>query len=351
MSHFVVSVIVSPEKLAEHNTGQLITSLNEAVTAMLAPYHQFECTGYNDEYVQDVDITNDILEMISKGDSYTDSKYDVESALEYYGIERDRYVESLAEIDRENAHKFGYALVRYQDGGAFQIQDNGAGQLIAVDPDNDTRPFELIRAFDRTNPNYKWDWWTIGGRWQGMFENRKGQKCDYLRKGDWPLEEVLERETNRYLRYYDDVNAVLAQYPDVRGFEEIRDEMLAQGSNVDAARKFYWDQPGVTAAMQVKRFDATKEELADRWDEGRVVSRWGNGLSDFLKPRDEYAKKIGWQVVGTYAILDDDGWHEKGKMGWFGMSSDDDESWSIKAMERMRSLPDDHYIVAVDCHI
>ena len=41
MSHFTVLVI------------------GDKVEEQLAPYHEFECTGYNDEYVQDIDITEE----------------------------------------------------------------------------------------------------------------------------------------------------------------------------------------------------------------------------------------------------------------------------------------------------
>jgi len=30
------------------------------VDAQMAPYHEYECTGYNDQYVQDIDVTEDI---------------------------------------------------------------------------------------------------------------------------------------------------------------------------------------------------------------------------------------------------------------------------------------------------
>src|SRR4051794_35627293 len=33
---------------------------------------------------------------------------------------------------------------------------------------------EVIKAIDRSNPNKKWDWWQIGGRWSGLLQVKPG---------------------------------------------------------------------------------------------------------------------------------------------------------------------------------
>ena len=43
MSHFVVLVV------------------GNDIEKQLQPFHEFECTGIDDEYVQDVDITDEVL--------------------------------------------------------------------------------------------------------------------------------------------------------------------------------------------------------------------------------------------------------------------------------------------------
>lgn len=48
MSHYVIAV------LTKHGT-------NDEVAQLMAPYHQFECTGLDDQYVVDVDITGKLL--------------------------------------------------------------------------------------------------------------------------------------------------------------------------------------------------------------------------------------------------------------------------------------------------
>ena len=127
MSHFTVMVI------GENHEKQL------------APFHEFECTGNNDEYVQDEDVTEEIQARI-------DDKEDpesIEEALGYYGLE-DKIVDDESKVEKvgdECVHKYGYAIVK--DG-------------------------KLIKAVNRTNPNRKWDWWQMGGRWSGFLKLKEG---------------------------------------------------------------------------------------------------------------------------------------------------------------------------------
>jgi len=115
MSHFTVLVIGNnPEN-------------------QLAPYHEFETTGVNDQYVQDVDRTEEVQAQITKFGN-------LQEGLEYFGIE-DNVVSDETDLDISKKHKYGYAIVI--DG-------------------------KLIKAVKRTNPNRKWDWYQLGGRWSGL---------------------------------------------------------------------------------------------------------------------------------------------------------------------------------------
>lgn len=103
MSHFSVLVI------------------GENIEEQLQPYHEFECTGISDQYVVDVDKTEELLaRMEGKGDYQNGEKESLEEALGYYGLE-ERIVGSEDEVDREGEHKFGFAIV--QDGKLIKAVD------------------------------------------------------------------------------------------------------------------------------------------------------------------------------------------------------------------------------------
>ena len=121
MSHFAIIVIGNnPEE-------------------QLAAYHEFECTGINNEFVQEIDVTQETKE------DYKRNKKDYKNAKEflqdYYGR---RTVESEKEVNIEGEQKYGYAI----------LNKNGS----------------IKKVIKRTNPNAKWDWYVLGGRWTGFFK-------------------------------------------------------------------------------------------------------------------------------------------------------------------------------------
>ena len=92
MSHFTVMVI-GPDHEAQ-----------------LAPYHEFECTGVADQYVVDVDITDEFRDVMADAEEdREDDQSALDYALEYYGFD-DQVVADESEVDRDGEHKLG--LVR-----------------------------------------------------------------------------------------------------------------------------------------------------------------------------------------------------------------------------------------------
>jgi hypothetical protein len=204
MSHFTVLVI------GENPEGQL------------EPYHEFECTGQDDYYVKDIDITEQVRKdyedatvvRYRDGDGnlyepYSDEFYrdPTEAEREIIGpiagsgcgggiqwSSRDwkdgrgyrtkvkfkpdhleeveiplKEIESFLEYCTEHEGK-----PRITEAGlGFERREN-KGKLskaykygyTVIDPV--TR--EVIRVIRRTNPNAKWDWYQLGGRWTGLFK-------------------------------------------------------------------------------------------------------------------------------------------------------------------------------------
>jgi len=111
------------------------------------------------------------------------------------------------------------------------------------------------------NPDSKWDWYALGGRWSGMIKLKKGTKGTKGRSG------VFNNEV------------------------------------------------GIDSAM--------KGDI-DNLDE-----------------------------LKTFAVLKDGEWYERGKMGWWGITTNemDETSWDKEIVEFLRDLPDYTLISIYDCHI
>jgi len=306
MSHFTVMVI------GENHEKQL------------APFHEFECTGNNDEYVQDEDVTEEIQARI-------DDKEDpesIEEALGYYGLE-DKIVDDESKVEKvgdECVHKYGYAIVK--DG-------------------------KLIKAVNRTNPNRKWDWWQMGGRWSGFLKLKEGAEgecgqrswmnrggpqdagfCDSALKGAIDFEGMRNDAGERAGDQWDKVHEILADRS-FRTWDQVKEDCTVDGStDFDKARQVYNAQPPVA--------DFRKGDFG-----------FFSSPDEYLITRDQYVANARASAISTYAVLKDGEWYEKGEMGWFGMSSDKmtDQEWAIKVGELLDGLSDDTRITVVDCHI
>ena len=281
MSHFNVLVIGSnPEK-------------------SLAPFHEFECTGINDEFIQEEDISDEIRADIEDQGS-------VEEAV-IYNLGDDSIVSNESELDLNNKHKFGYAVVR--DG-------------------------VLVKAVRRTNPNKKWDWYVLGGRWSGFLLHKNGMRVDALKKSELDVGGMLSDKAINAKREFEEFASAISGHDFPRTWTSIRTEAGAR--NIEKAREIYHSQPAIKA-LQKRGIDRVF---------GCVVEYFGNDEQEFVIQQANSA-------LSTYAIIHEGNWIAKGDMGWFGISDDtiSQEQWNEKVSELITGLPDDTLLSLFDCHI
>lgn len=133
----------------------------------LAPFHEFECTGDDNEFVQELDRTE---EFRIEYEHATTTRYKAPDGTMHRQVPV-KSVQSFAEWVQdyhgqkittapiiETEHKYGFTLVNSEN--------------------------EVLRVVDRTNPNYKWDWWTVGGRYTGLLLLKDGRRVDTARKSE-----------------------------------------------------------------------------------------------------------------------------------------------------------------------
>lgn len=287
MSHFCVIVI------------------GEDVEAQLQPYHEFECTGVDDQYVVDVDQTAEVQAKIAE--------YGLRDGLEYFGL-HDRQVADEADADRDGAHQYGYAVVR--DG-------------------------VLVKAVDRTNPNAKWDWWVIGGRWSGYFTLRNGDKADAAAFCEIDFRKMRDDAAVKAAARFDKYRAIIGGAPTPETFDAIRVRHTADGqTDWDAASAEYGAQPAVRAIRAYR-------------DDHDFVMMTCDEVQALHGSQDLYVDAARRRAVAPYAVLKDGVWHAKGEMGWFGLSRDAEaqDDWNRRADALLEGLAPDTRLTIVDCHI
>lgn len=284
MSHFCV--LVSGDY--EHN---------------LAPFHEFECTGEVDEFVVDVDITEDARSTYEGRDEEDRGGSFIEFVQGWYGSKP--VVKPNETIDREDAHKWGFILV----------DENG----------------EVEKVVDRTNPNAKWDGYVVGGRWRGSLLLKDGGRGDSALKSEIDFDVMRKMARDDAEAQWNKAQPTCDWLP----FATIR-EMYP--GDMDRARKEYWAQPGLAA---------TKE----RNDADQMF--WMFDYDEFLKGKEEYIASSAAKRFAPFAFVHERKWNQLGDMGWWGMSSNEMEGkeWGQIVDAWIDSLPDDTVITMIDCHI
>jgi hypothetical protein len=341
MSHFAVMVI------------------GDDIESQLQPYHEFECSGIADQYVQDVDRTEEARTEFAER---TETRLRApDGTLHSFFDERGGWRPEFSQMDSGSAilarrtyfvpegyekievpaHTvesftdwasgwYGWAIVPF--GKKPDIEDAHKYGWIELDAAGEAK-----RLIDRTNPNKKWDWWQVGGRWSNRLLLKGGEKADSARKADIDFDGMRDAAAAKAGERWDKAAAakIAAGYSaDSRwdSWTHFRD--VVHAGNIGAARDAYHAQP-------VKQ--AVEKGLDNPWD----------GVDEYLVPRDDYVQSARDGAAVFYALVKESQWIARGTMGWFGMSRDeiDDGEWDRKVNEMLNGLPDDTRITIVDCHI
>lgn len=196
MSHFSVLVIRRPDQ-----------SLDE----LLQPFHEFECTGNADRYVQNIDLTEQARKEYEEATTrrYRDMSGKLHDPYqdEFYREFTAEELERIRPCGSGSGHGLSYFSKDWGDGKGHRPKAHflptGWEDIKVMTRDEETflewadgwygyKPVaygekpdfagehkygfvelsaagEIERIVKRTNQEAKWDWWTIGGRYSGKF--------------------------------------------------------------------------------------------------------------------------------------------------------------------------------------
>jgi hypothetical protein len=356
MSHFGVMVIGDePEK-------------------QLAPYHEFECTGRDDQYIQDIDKTDELRKDFAE--ATTTRLRAPDGTLHSFFDERGNWRPEFSRPE-ENAPTWdkgrrtyfappGYEKVEVptKDVESFAEYIEGwSGQKIVpfgTNPDlKETHKFgyvlldaagEVTKVIDRTNPNKKWDWHLLGGRWTGFFRLKQGRdgltgkpglmtaaaeagRADQARKGDIDFDGMRDEEEQKAREKYRRFFGLIGDAPFPQTFAALREE---HPKDIEAARKAYWAQ------LAIERIKGDDE------------LRWIDDVAEeFRCTEDVYAQRARDRAVVCFALVKDSQWYERGEMGWWACVSNekDRNEWNREFSKLLDSVGDDTLLSVFDCHI
>jgi len=382
MSHFTVLVVL-PRKPTEEN---------KLLSKALQPFHEYECTDVLDEHVVFVDEHTEVLKEFEAETEYWRTPCTDEC---FQGYEDQFYREPNAKekdivgmgtgcgggiswSSRDWGDSKGYrAKVRMDDHEIRSLlgyerfkTTKGAAYDSLLDYAEKYHGYTEVqngRIGRMTNPNAKWDWWEVGGRWGGQLLAKKPEEAfkgeagimgsqfdekgfDGMCVSNLDLEAMRKQKADRALNgiissinekglSYDEALKLWLNYIDNKKSIEKQWDDLPEDDR-PAYRNWITEQGEGNAV-----FDARESGILDAW------GCWGESLPDTV--RDPIAYAAARPALTCWAYLEDGVWNEKGSMGWFGMSSDNKDAaeWEDAITKRIEGLPDSYWVVMVDCHI
>ena len=195
-------------------------------------------------------------------------------------------------IDWVRKHIEQFKTAPDEDCWNFMAQDYGDGLKDAAG-----------NLFSTYNPQSKWDWYQVGGRFAGTLKTEYGNVNEApVEAIDITLDEQLYR---RAVHFW---------------------EVVIEGVPLQP-----WEKRADFIAVYKKEY-----------------------YLNYYKDKETYAKISA--SFGTYACVTPDGkWHEKGEMGWFGCTNataEESLDWDLHFRERFIDNAEPGLIVTiVDCHI
>jgi hypothetical protein len=291
---------------------------------------------------------------------------------------------ALARFDENlEVHPYRDYIEKWQDeyGNALKYRTRHSGKIKALDeldvaevlseycgyqvfedsPDDGPVRYYSMSTY---NPDSRWDWYVIGGRWKDRFPYREnltpeqrsslisGERswtnekdpptfghADGGRKDALDFERMRREAADAAGGRYDRFKELAAQYPDATSWATYRENYP---DAIDTARELYGAQPLIAKIKE----DHNSE----------FFSFFGpDVVEEFEDSREEYVAAAIADAVPGFALLTHEGqWIEPGRMGWWGMSDDSKASradYNVKVNKYLDELPDDYLIILVDVHI
>lgn len=377
MTHFSGLVVV-PGSVDE-------AGIEEKLAQILAPWHEFECTGADDQYVVDVDLTEEARAKFAED---TERRLIDPTTGDLVDPYDDRFFRDLTEEEEKNTWFSSLFILRkdWGDGNphrgrahnppewesttipsstvmTFEKWAEGYYAMQVCTPTDDRFRFgrmevdaegKCLRLIDHTNPNKKWDWWVIGGRWEKDIANDKNEAVNFCRAKEFSVQNTM-RHSSEYLHNIAE-KWLTERKPGVtlRQVNDIR--------NAAAAVKSEWDLVWEANDKLPKADKKWGPELWGQLPEGHAYRVFfESGANDLfgwlgLNIGDDVPDALAFMDAGRlpFGVFVHGGtWHSRCDYGWWGMTSNEKEEWKdelVGHLEALKTNDPEAWVVLVDFH-
>lgn len=317
----------------------LVATQDKSLSETLLPYHEHECTGI-DEYCQWVDdiqdehyerYTTETTEYVIDCDGIRiGAKHDTKNSL----------IKSMWKTVKSDDDPFprqefvldiGYDVVDVPFTEVYPTFDEFMEKYCGY---TDKNP--ATGRFERwTNPNKKWDWYTVGGRFGQSLKLYNGKEVDLATASDVNWNAMFDERKAHLEKQYDSFHH---SYSNATISEEKRYNYTDWCNRYDKVIEVF----------------PTFEDFA-RADFAFTKINWHMwSLSDAIDILKSPKEKYSTPGALTFAFIDLQGeWKQEAEMGWWGMSdsSKGTDGYDGEWWEFVQNLPGDAVVYIVDCHI
>jgi len=192
-----------------------------------------------------------------------------------------------------------------------------------------------------TNPNAFWDWYVIGGRWPFRFLVKVDCDSAVYSEDRWDKEKASVLAPKGY-QWVAGARKRDIEWDVMRAHRiEKRTKRLAELEQ--------WYRSGVRPADD-DLFASITEEGIISWQQHMLYVK-DETLEQYLE-RNDLGPDCKYPVY-AFSYVDENGYSSHGDMGWWGISSNDkpDEVWRSMLQEFLERVPEENFIVSLDCHI
>lgn len=212
------------------------------------------------------------------------------------------------------------------------------------------------KEYSTYNPDSKWDWYQLGGRWSGAFIKLKegaegavgngslvmGNKAgvDQACKKDIDFDAIRSSAREEALTTYRKcADKCGGRIPHLElSWNAIMDSVEYANLDIEQKRELYHSQ------------DAVKI-WKDKVNDGMP---FGYSIEDFQCTEEEYATHAELDAFIPYAVIYEGEWISRGDMGWWGISINEHynkDDWQKKVWELIDSCDDNTLFSFYDLHI
>lgn len=377
MSHFVLLVAMHPTDDVEGKLAELLHPFDEG-REDIPEYRDYEDAKSAEGYWLYTSLKR-TAEEVAAGDRssvkpYKPNEIGWSSAFDTKRTEAEQWADM--ELEAEQFRQFSNPptwreVIDYANNRWYPEGENDENRQSWLRYDEEKGQ---AYTFTTYNPDSKWDWYQVGGRWSGYFPVK--QPLDMDRAGEliqgrrsWTNEDqprdawtvdggpvglldldlLRDRKGTEAGERYDAYQALVQGLPEALPFRVFSEDAQAHvalltnrqeiSETWDRARETYQSQPRVRAARNSETF---------KWDFECLIN-------EFSVSREFYVEKARQAAVPGFALLTPEGeWVAPGEMGWFGMSTNSEEDTAMfkaKANGYIESLDPETLLIAVDCHI